>query len=94
MATNTTSKTIDIIERVEEIAGNKGVKPAQIALAWLLNKKYVTTPVIGIDNINHLEETVDALEIQLNPSDIEYLEEPYQPRSVQGHGILSKGEIR
>ena len=58
---------------------------AQIALSWLLHKEWVTAPIIGTTSIEHLEEAVEALEISLSDSDIEWLEEPYEPVSVSGH---------
>ena len=58
---------------------------AQIALAWLLHKEWVDAPIIGTSSIEHLEDAVAALDISLSDSDIEYLEEPYEPVPVSGH---------
>jgi len=58
---------------------------AQIALAWLLHKEWVDAPIVGASKIEHLEDAVEALEIDLSGSDIEYLEEPYEPVPVSGH---------
>jgi aryl-alcohol dehydrogenase (NADP+) len=68
-----------------ELAQQRGVKPAQIALAWMLQKPGVTAPIIGASKMNHLEEAVAALEIQLTPEELAFLEEPYQPHPVLGH---------
>ena len=72
-------------ERVAELADQKGVKMAQIALAWLFNKEWVDTPIVGTTSIEHLEDAVEALDVDLATSDVEWLEEPYEPVRVSGH---------
>ncbi len=72
----------EILERVVKLAGEKGVKPAQIALAWLLHQPAVTAPVIGASKMNQLEEAVEALDVRLSPEENAYLEELYVPRPV------------
>lgn len=74
-----------INERVEELAADKGVTMAQIALAWLLHQDAVDAPSIGTTNVEHLEDAVEALDISLSDSELEYLEEPYRPVRVNGH---------
>ena len=74
-----------VLDRVIEIAEQRGVKPAQIALAWLLHKSGVTAPIIGASKMYQLEEAAAALDIDLLPEDIAALEEPYQPHPVLGH---------
>jgi aryl-alcohol dehydrogenase-like predicted oxidoreductase len=75
----------EINERVEELAEEKGVSMAQIALAWLLHQDAVDAPIVGTTSIDHLEAAVEALEIDLPESDQDYLEEPYEPLGVSGH---------
>jgi aryl-alcohol dehydrogenase-like predicted oxidoreductase len=75
----------EINERVAELAAEKGVTMAQIALSWLLHKDWVDTPIVGTTSVEHLEDAVEALEISLSESDIAYLDEPYEPVSVSGH---------
>lgn len=75
----------EVVDRVIDLAGRLGVKPAQIALAWLLHKPGVTAPIIGASKMHHLEEAVAALEIKLADEDIRFLEQPYQPHPVLGH---------
>jgi aryl-alcohol dehydrogenase-like predicted oxidoreductase len=75
----------DINERVGELAAEKGVTMAQLALAWILHKEWVTAPIVGTTNVSHLEDAVAALDISLTESDIQYLEEPYEPVRVSGH---------
>jgi aryl-alcohol dehydrogenase-like predicted oxidoreductase len=73
-----------INERVQELADERGVSMAQIGLAWLLHKN-VTAPIYGTTSVEHLEDAVAALEIDLSEDDIGYLEEPYEPMAVMGH---------
>jgi aryl-alcohol dehydrogenase-like predicted oxidoreductase len=75
----------EINERVQELAADRGVSMAQIALSWLLHKEWVDAPIIGASKIEHLEDAVEALEIDLSESDLEYLEAPYEPVPVSGH---------
>ncbi|MFC7200234.1 aldo/keto reductase [Halospeciosus flavus] len=72
-------------ERVEELAAEKDVKMAQIALAWLLHKDWVDAPIVGTTSVEHLEDAVEALDIDLTDSEMEWLEEPYEPVRVSGH---------
>jgi len=74
-----------IVDRVVELADRHGVRPTQIALAWLLHKRGVTAPIIGASKIHHLDEAVAALELKLSEEEIEFLEELYQPHPVLGH---------
>jgi len=74
----------EIVRRVVELAHSKGVKPSQIALAWLF-KKGVTAPIIGTNNPEHIEEAVESLEVRLSDEEARYLEEPYKPKPVFGH---------
>jgi len=75
---------MEIVKRVNEVANKYHATMAQIALAWLLQKKQVVAPIIGATKPDHLASSVDALKIQLAPADIEYMEAPYQPHAVVG----------
>ena len=75
----------EINERVEELAAEYGISMAQVALAWLLDKERVDAPIVGTSSIEHLEDAVEATEVDLDDSDIEYLEEPYEPLPIAGH---------
>lgn len=75
----------DIVDRVVELAKHKQATPAQIALAWMLHKPFVTAPIIGASKMDHLEQGVQALEIHLSADEIKTLEELYQPHPVLGH---------
>lgn len=74
-----------IVERVEEVAKQRGVSQAQIALAWILHKPGITSPIIGASKMYQLEEALAALEISLTPEEMTILEELYQPHPVLGH---------
>jgi aryl-alcohol dehydrogenase-like predicted oxidoreductase len=76
-----------IATRVVEIAEKLGHTPAQIAVAWLLNKPEVTAPVVGVSKISQLDQLVAATEITLDPADVSYLEELYRPLE----NLLSSG---
>ncbi len=71
--------TFGIAERVHEIAEKHGVKPAQVAIAWLLSKPGVTAPVVGVSRVEQLEGLAAAAQLQLEEGDITYLEELYRP---------------
>jgi aryl-alcohol dehydrogenase (NADP+) len=74
-----------VAEHAQEIAKKHGVTSAQIALAWMLNKPYITAPIIGASKMKHLEEAIAALEIQLSEEEVSSLEEAYQPHPILGH---------
>jgi len=74
-----------VAERVVEIAARRGVKPTQIALAWLLSKPGVTAPIIGASKPPHLDDAVAALAIRLEAEETALLEAPYQPHTILGH---------
>lgn len=74
-----------IINRVVDTAEKLGVKPARVALAWMLSKPYITAPIIGATKMYQLEDAESSLEVKLSEEDIKFLEEPYQPRPISGH---------
>ena len=73
-----------VVERLGEIAEKRGMARAQIALAWLLAKPGVTSPIVGASKPHHLEDAVAALAVKLSPDEIASLEEPYTPHPVLG----------
>ena len=75
----------EVNARVQQLAEERGVKMAQIALSWILHKDWVDAPIVGTSSVEHLEDAVEALEIDLSDSDVEFLEEPYDPVPVSGH---------
>jgi len=74
----------EIVAAVEEVAKRYAVKPAQIALAWILNKPGVSAPIIGATKMYQLDEAIAACSMQLKPEDVRQLEEKYIPHRVLG----------
>jgi len=74
-----------VAERAWEIAKVHDVTGSQVALAWILSKPYVSAPIIGASKLEHLDQSIAALEIKLAPEEIKHLEELYQPHPVLGH---------
>jgi len=72
-------------ERVRELADEYDATMAQIALAWVLDKEWVDAPIVGTTSVEHLEQAVEALDIDFAESDVEWLEAPYEPVPVSGH---------
>jgi aryl-alcohol dehydrogenase-like predicted oxidoreductase len=76
----------DVVERVAEVAAERGVPSAQVALAWLLHKPGVTAPIVGATKPDHLQDALAAEQLTLSEQEIARLEEPYAPHPVLGHG--------
>jgi 1-deoxyxylulose-5-phosphate synthase len=74
-----------IIQRVSDVAEKRGLPMAQVAIAWILSKPVITSPIIGTTKPHHLEDAVAAVSVQLTPDDIRHLEEAYQPHPVLGY---------
>jgi len=75
----------DVVDRVVEIAAQRNVKPAQVALAWVLSKPAVSAPIVGASKLYQLEDALHAVELKLTPEEIQRLEEPYEAHPVLGH---------
>ena len=73
-----------VVERLTEVAAKRGTPRAQVALAWLLAKKPVASPIVGATKIQHLEDALAAVAIKLSAEEIALLEEPYVPHAVAG----------
>jgi 1-deoxyxylulose-5-phosphate synthase len=76
----------DVVERVVEVAAERGVPAAQVALAWLLHKPGVTAPIVGATKPGHLQDALAAEQLTLSEQEIARLQEPYVPHPVLGHG--------
>lgn len=74
-----------VVDRVVSVANERGCTPAQVALAWMLHRPGITSPIIGASKIEHLEQAVAAVDFELSPEEMAFLEEPYQPHPVLGH---------
>lgn len=80
-----TDADLAILQAVRDVATKLGAKPAQVALAWVLSKGYVSAPIIGATKGHHLDDALAALDLNLDDEMIQRLEGPYQSREVQGH---------
>lgn len=81
----TNASDMEIVKRVTEIAEHRGVSNAIVAMAWMLDKPAITSPIIGASKPGHLEDAVAALDLKLTTEEIAKLEEPYEPHGIQGH---------
>jgi aryl-alcohol dehydrogenase-like predicted oxidoreductase len=75
----------EVNERVQELADERGLKMAQIGLAWLLHQEWVDSPIVGTSSVEHLEDAAEAVDVDLSDSELAYLEAPYEPVRVSGH---------
>jgi aryl-alcohol dehydrogenase (NADP+) len=74
-----------VLKALESVAADREYDPAQIALAWLLHKPGVTSPIVGASKMWQLEDAAEATDIELTDEEIAALEEPYEPHPVLGH---------
>jgi aryl-alcohol dehydrogenase (NADP+) len=74
-----------IVDRITEVAKNRGVKNAQIALAWVLQQPGVTAPIIGASKMYQFDDAVSALNIRLDENELKLLAEYYRPRAIMAH---------
>ena len=75
----------DVVDRVVEVASERGVPPAQVALAWVIGKPGVTAPIVGATKLAHVEDALAAEQLELTPDEVARLEEPYVPHAISGH---------
>ena len=80
-----TDSDFDTVDRVVDLAGRRGVPPAQIALAWLLGRPGVTAPIVGASKMEHLDDAVAALCVAISDDESSFLEAPYFPHPIRGH---------
>jgi aryl-alcohol dehydrogenase-like predicted oxidoreductase len=71
-----------VVDRLTEVAKNRGIQNAQVALAWILTKPGVSSPIIGASKLPHLDQAIAALDVHLDESEIKALEELYEPHPV------------
>jgi aryl-alcohol dehydrogenase-like predicted oxidoreductase len=72
-------------QRVYDVAEARALPMAQVALAWMLSKPVITSPIVGTTKPHHLDDAVAALSVQLTPDEIHHLEEAYQPHQILGY---------
>lgn len=74
----------DVVDRVVDVARQKGVKPIQVALAWILSKPGVTAPIVSATKLEQLDQLIEGMSVTLTADEIAALEEPYVPHRVIG----------
>jgi aryl-alcohol dehydrogenase-like predicted oxidoreductase len=84
----------DVVEAVKQVAKQRGTTPAQVALAWLLGRPAVAAPIIGATKLDHLDDAVAALDIELSDEEVAALEAPYRPHPVKGLAPPARGRLR
>ncbi|HLL66015.1 MAG TPA: aldo/keto reductase [Micromonosporaceae bacterium] len=75
----------EVVEAVTAVADERGLPPAQIALAWLLAQPAVTAPIVGASKPHHLDDALAAVQVGLSEDEIDRLEKPYRPHPILGH---------
>jgi aryl-alcohol dehydrogenase-like predicted oxidoreductase len=74
----------DVVEAVRDVAKQRGVNPAQVALAWVRSRRAVVAPIIGATKVAHLEDALSSLSLDLEDAEVAALEAPYAPHPVKG----------
>ena len=74
-----------VVEQVAAIAAVRGVPKAQVALAWIHQKTFITAPIIGASKPQHLDDAVASSTLKLDAAEIAQLEAPYVPHAISGH---------
>ena len=74
-----------VVDRAAEVAAERGVPTAQVALAWLFHRPGVTAPIVGATKVEHLDDAIAAERLRLSEEEMARLEEPYLPHAVSGH---------
>jgi 1-deoxyxylulose-5-phosphate synthase len=75
----------DVVDRLAEVAAERAVPAAQLALAWLLSRPGVTAPIVGATRLGHVTDALAAAELTVSDEEARRLEEPYVPHPVLGH---------
>jgi aryl-alcohol dehydrogenase-like predicted oxidoreductase len=84
MYSRTEAADCKVVDRLGQLAEQRGVPRAQLALAWVLSKPPITAPIVGATKPHHLKDAVSALSLRLTPEEVASLEEPYTPHPVLG----------
>jgi aryl-alcohol dehydrogenase-like predicted oxidoreductase len=74
----------EVVEAVKKVAAERGDPPARIALAWLMSRPAVTAPIIGATKLRHLDDAIEAVNIELSDEEVAALEAPYKAHPVKG----------
>ncbi|MEM0097889.1 MAG: aldo/keto reductase [Conexivisphaerales archaeon] len=78
------AEDFDVLDALENVAREKGLKPSQVALAWLFSKPWITAVLLGVTKLEHLDDAVEALDIKLEKYEVETLEKQYKPHEQHG----------
>lgn len=81
----TEESDFDVVDTLERVAAARNLPPAQVALAWLLQRPGVTAPIIGATKLEHLSDAVAAMSVELSSAELAELEAPYRPHRILGH---------
>jgi aryl-alcohol dehydrogenase-like predicted oxidoreductase len=76
-----------VVDAVQHVANQRGLPMAQIALAWLLARPAVVSPIVGATKLSHLDDSIAALDVALTAGEYAILEAPYRPHSIKGHQV-------
>ena len=74
-----------MVHAVADVAAERGLPTAQVALAWLLRKAAVTAPIVGATKPGHVDDAVAAVDVALSEEEMAALEAPYRPHPILGH---------
>jgi aryl-alcohol dehydrogenase-like predicted oxidoreductase len=80
-----TDADFDVVDRLAQVAAERGAPPAQVALAWLLGRPGVTAPIVGATKLGHISDALAAIQLTLTEQEAARLEEPYVPHPVLAH---------
>jgi 1-deoxyxylulose-5-phosphate synthase len=75
----------DVVDRLAEVAAERGVPQAQLALAWILSRPGVTAPIVGATRLGHISDALAAAELTVTDEEVRLLDKPYVPHPVLGH---------
>ncbi|MGV9385729.1 aldo/keto reductase [Nonomuraea sp. NPDC003707] len=75
----------DVVDALRAVADERGLPPAQLALAWLLGRPGVSAPIVGASKVGHLDDAIAAVEVSLSEEEAARLEAPYRPHRIIGH---------
>ena len=78
---------------IEEIAKTEYLSIAQVALSWVLHQPGITSPIIGVSKLDHLNEAIAAVELNLNPDYYRRISEAYTSRPIIGHAYQSSDDM-
>jgi 1-deoxyxylulose-5-phosphate synthase len=76
----------DVVDAARAVADQRGVPPAQVALAWLMGRPAVTAPIVGATRLPHIDDAIAAVDVTLDDAAVAALEAPYRPHRILGHG--------